>query len=210
MGKILQTLEKWIGGGPGGEKRVSAFRWLLLTGLIGVGLMILNSFITIKEVNPSSESNSLSPHAQQAFQGSEGRDKSPFRESEAAYESAVKELLQKVVGVGEVDVMVTIDSTEEVVVKESVRDTQQVTEEKDRNGASRHITDISRSGEIVLYQSNGSQQPLVLKKIKPKIRGVVIVARGAENATVKKMIVEAVGRGLEVPVHRISILPRKQ
>jgi stage III sporulation protein AG len=51
---------------------------------------------------------------------------------------------------------------------------------------------------------------LVVKTVKPKIRGVVVVAKGAENATVKKLISDAVERGLEVPAHRISVVPRKQ
>jgi stage III sporulation protein AG len=91
-----------------------------------------------------------------------------------------------------------------------MRDTQQVTSEKDVNGATRNITDVTRSGDTVMYSNSGSQSPLVQKYIKPKIRGVLIVAKGAENITVKKLISDAVERGLDVPPHRISIVPRKQ
>ncbi|MNN46313.1 hypothetical protein D3C81_1606920 [compost metagenome] len=48
------------------------------------------------------------------------------------------------------------------------------------------------------------------KKIKPKVRGVLIVAKGAENKTVKALIVDAVEKGLNVPAYRISVVPRKQ
>ncbi|MNC72064.1 hypothetical protein D3C75_1230700 [compost metagenome] len=57
---------------------------------------------------------------------------------------------------------------------------------------------------------SGDDTPLVVKTTKPKIRGVVVVAKGAENATVKKLISDAVERGLDVPAHRISVVPRKQ
>ena len=87
---------------------------------------------------------------------------------------------------------------------------QQVTNEKDQDGGTRNITDVSRSGEVVMYQVSGGQTPVVLKKIKPKIRGVLVVASGAENLTVKKLITQAVERGLGASAHRISVIPRKQ
>lgn len=210
MGKMLQMIEQWIGGGPGAGKRLSTFRWLIIIGLAGLALMILNSFLTVKEVDPIGEGRASPPPVQQTFLGSESKESTAFHEYETAYQSAIKEILQKVVGVGDVEVLVTIESTEEIIVKENQRDAQQVTQERDQHGATRHTTDITRSGEVVLYQRSGDQTPIVLKKIKPKIRGVVIVAKGAENLTVKKMVSEAVARGLDVPPHRISILPRKQ
>lgn len=211
MGKWLQQMEKWVGGGPGGPKRVTTFRWLMLIGLAGVAFMILNSFLTVKQVDPVPEGRaSPDSPSKQAFLGKESKDQSAFQDYEDSYESAIRDILQKVVGVGDAEVLVTIESTEETVVQSNTKDSQEITQEKDTNGATRHITQITRSGEVVLYETSGNQTPIVLKKIKPKIRGVVVVARGAENLTVKQMIVEAVSRGLDVPSHRISVLPRKQ
>jgi len=87
--------------------------------------------------------------------------------------------------------------------------TQELTNESDRNGTTRHITQVTRDGQVVLYELSGGQSPIVVKKLKPKVRGVVIVAKGAENATVHKLIQEAVSRGLDVPMQRISVVPRK-
>lgn len=207
MAKWLQWLESRIGGGPGGAKRIGAFRWLLLLGLLGVALMILNSFLHVKPVG-SPDDDGGPPQVEQAF--ARNADKSPFQDYEEAYGSALRDILQKVVGVGEVEVLVTIDSTEETVLHSNTKETQQLTNEKDQNGSTRHITEITRSGEVVLYEASGGQTPIVLKKIKPRLRGVVVVAKGAENLTVKQMITEAASRGLDVPAHRISVLPRKQ
>ncbi|WNQ09398.1 stage III sporulation protein AG [Paenibacillus aurantius] len=204
-------MEQWLGGGPGGAKRIQTFRWLLLIGLIGAGLMIMNSFIEVKKIDPISTSRA-SPDPSDAKQtlGSASKDKSPFREYEQAYETQLRDILQKIVGVGEVEVMVQIDSTEETVVEKNTKETQQSTNEQDKEGANRRVTDVTRSGEVVLYEVSGSQTPVIVKSIKPKIRGVLIVARGAENLTVKKLLVEAVERGLDVPSNRISVAPRKQ
>jgi stage III sporulation protein AG len=214
LGKFLKMIEQWLSGGPGGTKRVKTFRWLLLIGLIGGALMIFNSFsfLSVHEVDPISTSRASpqSDETKPAFLGGGSKEKTAFSDYEHEYEAQLRDILQKIVGVGAVEVLVTIDSTEEVLLDKNVKDTQQVTSENDHNGANRHITDITRSGESVLYQSSGDQTPFVLKYTKPKIRGIVVVANGAENLTVKKLLIEAIERGLDVPSNRISILPRKQ
>lgn len=215
MAGMWKKLEELLGGGPGGTKRIQTFRWLVLIGLVGGALMIGNSFIhlRVKEVDPIAGREQSQPDqgdARQTFLGGSGKEKPAFRDYEQAYESQLKEILQKIVGVGEVEVMVTIESTEEATVEKNSKDTQQVTNEKDQTGATRHITDVTRSGDAVILNESGSQSPLVLKYVKPKIRGVVVVAKGAENLTVKKLLLEAVERGLDVPPHRISVVPRKQ
>ncbi|WP_438448806.1 stage III sporulation protein AG [Gorillibacterium sp. sgz5001074] len=213
MGAWLKKIEELLSGGPGGSKRVKTFRWLILIGLAGCALMILNSFsfLNIKNVDPiqqgaSPPGNAAAP----AFGSGVSKEQATFKDYEQAYESKLRDILTKIVGVGEVEVMVTIDSTEELQVEKSTKDTQQTTNEKAGDGATRHISDVSQQRDPVTMNQSGDQVPLVTKTIKPKIRGVVVVAKGAENATVKKLISDAVERGLEVPAHRISVIPRKQ
>lgn len=210
MAKWLQTLEKWIGGGPGGTKRVQTFRWLLILGLIGIGLLLFNAFgkLNVKQVDPVNEVREP-PGASNRPVMAQQTEQSPFETIESALQNNIKEILEKIVGVGDVDVLITVDSTEEVIVQRNVKDNQQVTEESDPNGAKRHITQYSRDGQIVTYEVSGDQTPMVIKKIKPKIRGVVIVAKGAENRTVKELVLDAVEKGLSVPSYRISVVPRK-
>lgn len=215
MAKWLQQLESFIGGGSGGPRRVKAFRWLVLIGLIGAVLLIAASMLNVKEMDPS-QNPDLSPpkdedvQQQAAFLGGGDDKSSAFTDIETEIEGRLKDLLEKLVGVGTVTVLVTVDSTEETVVQLNEKTMQTLTEETDRNGAKRHITDISKDGQVVLYEvSSGIESPIVVKKLKPRIRGVAILAKGAENATVHRLIAETVSRGLDVPIHRISVAPRK-
>ncbi|BBI33074.1 stage III sporulation protein AG [Cohnella abietis] len=215
MAKWLQQLESFIGGGSGGPRRVKAFRLLVLIGLIGAAMLLAASLLNVKKVDPSQDP-SLSPPRdedtlqQEAFLGSNDTKTSLFRDIESELETRLKDLMERIVGVGTTDVMVTVDSTEETVVQLNEKTMQQITEETDRNGAKRHITDITKDGQVVLYSiSSGNQSPIVVKKLNPRIRGVLIVAKGAENPTVEKLIAVAVSRGLDVPIHRISVVPRK-
>ncbi len=210
MSRFLQMIEKWVGGGPGGTKRINTFRWLLLLGLIGVFIMILNSFVQVKDLDSIGDNQTSPPLTDQEAFLSNTNEKSIFEGYEEMYEMRIKEILEKMVGVGSVEVLVNIEATEEIVVYRNQRDTQKKTDEQDRNGASRQITEVSRNGEIVLYEVSGNDTPIILKTIKPKIRGIIIVANGAENITVKEMMTDAIRKGLDVPPHRISIVPRKQ
>ncbi|MBU5672962.1 stage III sporulation protein AG [Paenibacillus brevis] len=213
MLKWLKKLEQWLGKGTEGKKKMQTYRLLLIIGLLGLALMLINSFINVKHVEPDGAGREP-PVMQELTSGNllqeDGEGGGPFAKIEASLESKAKEILEKIVGVGDVDVLVTVESTEEVIVQRNMRDTQEMTEEVDADGGTRNITQYSRDGEIVTYDASGNEQPIVTKKIKPKVRGVLIVARGAENNVVKGLIVDAVEKGLNVPAYRISVVPRKQ
>ncbi|WP_028610435.1 stage III sporulation protein AG [Paenibacillus harenae] len=208
MSKWLNGLETAVGGGPSGPKRVRTLRILLIIGGIGAALMIVNAFLT--DVEPSAQDPNPPPQTAPAFLNGNDAASSPFAAIEHPLEMRLKEILEKIVGVGSVDVLVTIDSTEEIVVEKNEQESQQITDENDRNGGRRHITSINKDGQVVLYEVAGDQKPIITKTINPRIRGILIVAKGAENATVRRIIVNAVEKGVSVPVNRISVVPSKQ
>lgn len=63
--------------------------------------------------------------------------------------------------------------------------------------------------KLVIVRSGDQEKPVVVKTEKPKIRGILVVAKGADNIEVKKWIIEAVTRSLDVPSHRVAVLPKK-
>jgi stage III sporulation protein AG len=211
VGNWYKRVEQWLGGGIGGAKRISAFRWLIILGLVGVAIVLFSSFVNVKKVeneNIGREPPS-SNHTQEVFQNTASQADS-FSSIEEVFENNIKGILEKIVGVGTVDVLVTVDSTEEIVIKSNVRDSQQTSEENDSNGGKRNTTQYTRDGEIVTYESSGSETPIITKRVKPQIRGVLIVAKGAENQVVRNLVVDAIAKGFNVPSYRISVVPRKQ
>ncbi|KAA9007484.1 stage III sporulation protein AG [Paenibacillus spiritus] len=210
MGNWLKRIEQWAGGGgDGNPKRSSVFRWLIIIGLLGVAIMLFNSFVHVKKLD--SENTGREPPAAEARTTiAQGGSPDSFGSIEQVLEDRTKEILEKIVGVGTVDIMVTVDSTEEIVVQRNMNDSQQLSDETDANGGKRHTTQYTRDGSIVTYSQSGEETPIVTKKIKPQVRGVLIVAKGAENRTVRSLIIDAVEKGLNVPGYRISVVPRKQ
>ncbi|WP_339177643.1 stage III sporulation protein AG [Paenibacillus sp. FSL R5-0701] len=211
MKQWFKKMETWMGVGEGGARRSQTFRWLIILGLIGVGIMLFNSFVNVKKIDSENIGREPpDPSTSMASIQSDPSEQNPFQAIEIAFEDKIKGVLENIVGVGTVDVMVTVDSTEELVVQRNVKDSQQLTEETDASGGKRHMTQYTRDGEIITYEISGDQTPIVTKKLKPQIRGVLVVARGAENKVVKDLITDAVEKGLNVAAYRISVVPRKQ
>ncbi|MFV9510796.1 stage III sporulation protein AG [Tepidibacillus sp. LV47] len=203
--------ESWLSKLLGGDhlsKGKKQLYWLLLILLIGIGIMILSSFFNITEqVMPENEP--LPPSKETA--GIINKDDHPktMEDYEKLYENKITEILTDMIGVDEVTVKVNLDSTEEIVVEKNQNYSEQNTKEQDKQGGTREIKDVKKDDQVVLYQSENKEQPLVLKTLKPRVRGVVIVAKGADKVQVKTMIAEAVQRLLDIPPYKIAILPKK-
>ncbi|MFP3359212.1 stage III sporulation protein AG, partial [Planococcus sp. SIMBA_143] len=73
----------------------------------------------------------------------------------------------------------------------------------------RSIEDKSQEEEIVIVNNGDKEVPIVKETKKPKVSGVLVVAKGADNIQIKKWIIEAVTRSLNVPSHRVSVLPKQ-
>ena len=123
-----------------------------------------------------------------------------------ALEKKLTNMLSKMEGAGAVSVMVTIESNEEKILAEDKSCNSQRTEEKDQAGGTRMTDSIQQTNDVVLQNGN---TPYVVKEYAPKIRGVFILAEGAENSAVKNQITEAVSKLLDVPVHKISVEKKK-
>lgn len=128
---------------------------------------------------------------------------------EKMYEDRLTEILDTIRGVSDAKVMVTIDSSEEMVYAQNDQENRQTTNEVDKSGGNRSVTTFDKNGQIVMTKKNGTDQPVLVKTIKPRVRGVVVVAKGAEEVKIQALITEAVQRSLDVPPHKISIMPKK-
>ena len=202
-------LSRLVGGENVGSKNRKQLSWLLLMLLIGMGAMILSSFFNITDqVMPPTGEKAPPTTETAALLGKEDQPKS-MGDYEKLYENKLTDILTEMIGVDEVTVKVNLDSTEEIVVDKNQNYAEQTTKEQDKQGGTREIHDVKKDDQVVLYQSDSNDHPLVIKTLKPKVRGVVIVAKGADKIQVKTMISEAVQRFLDVAPHKISILPRK-
>ncbi|MBP0724415.1 stage III sporulation protein AG [Bacillus sp. RG28] len=129
-------------------------------------------------------------------------------EYEKKYEQQLKDTLGNIAGVKDVTVVVNVDSTEKKVYQVNETNRTQTTEEIDKQGGKRNIEDQSQEQSLVIVNDGSKGSPVLVQTEMPKIRGVLVVAKGAENLVIKHMIREAVTRLLDVPSYRVSVQPK--
>jgi stage III sporulation protein AG len=143
------------------------------------------------------------------FNQSKGSSTDSISDYEAEYENQLKEALETISGVGTVSVVVNVESAGEKIVEKNRITGNQVTKETDREGGKREVEDQSTDEQVVIIQDGEKETPIVVQTKKPEIRGVLIVAQGADNIYIKKTIIESVTRVLGVPSHRVAVASKK-
>lgn len=193
------------------EKKVTP-KFLLILLILGVLLMFSsNLFPAKKEEIPvlKPETGQESPEDVPTFGGKDNDNMSTIEKYEKAYEQELKAALEEVAGVKDVSIEINLDSSEEKVLEKNIVRRSQMTAETDKAGGKRKVNDESMDEKTVIIREGDKETPVVLRTEKPKVRGVLVVAKGVDNIQVKQMVREAVTRMLDVPSHRVSVLPKK-
>lgn len=129
-----------------------------------------------------------------------------FEAYENSLEIRLKEILEDMSGAGKVKVMITLASSEELVVEKDRPVVRSNTTETDSEGGSRSIYQVD-SGEDTVYRTFGTEnEPYVIKTLLPKVEGVLVAAQGAANAVVAKNITEAVQVLFDLEAHQVKVI----
>lgn len=124
----------------------------------------------------------------------------------ASLEKRLTDALSQMANVGKVKVLITLKASEELVLEKDSSISRSVTDEKDAQGGSRSINEMT-SEENTVYSTEGAySEPYVVKIYAPKIEGVLVVAEGAGSGTVNRTIVEIVQALFGVEAHKVMVV----
>lgn len=129
---------------------------------------------------------------------------------EVQMEARIKEILKNVDGVGKVDVMVVLKSSEEKVIRVDQNTSSSVTREQDSGGGQREISQSDKEETTIMTGTGGTGQgqPVIEKEIYPEISGIIISASGGGSPQIKAEISEAMEALFGLPAHKIKVLKR--
>ena len=114
-------------------------------------------------------------------------------------EKRIADVLKKIAGVGDVSVVLTLKSSvEQRIAHDESTQYRTVTEGYE----------LDSDSSAVILQSDGGQEPVVLKYVYPEYKGVLIVADNV-NAALKLEIINAVAALTGLSTDKISVIPGK-
>ena len=182
-------------------KHVKKDQWLILF-LAGVLLLII--------AMPAGRKNSTRSDVEMNTQNSQSavtaQGGSDYETYGAALEQRLETILQRMRGVGDVQVMITLASSEERVTLQNDSATTESTGE-DGTGSKRQKE--SATTESVLVRKDGQDTPYLVQILTPEIEGVVVVASGADSGQTDTEIIAAVQALFPVQAHKIRVMKMK-
>jgi stage III sporulation protein AG len=206
-------LKNLVSKGESSDKKSGKYQYMILVLCIGAAFMIVGNVLFSDKSAPLDSKAVTTSQAEtsevEAFSLKKDSNNKTISGYEEEYEKQLKKALEEMLGVEDVMVVVNIDSTDKKVLEKNTVTKSQTTEEKDNEGGERKVQDTSTDEQLVIIREGEKEVPIVVEYQKPAIRGVLVVAKGAENIQVKKWIIEAVTRALDVPSHRVAVMPKK-
>jgi len=114
-------------------------------------------------------------------------------------------ILSRIEGAGQVTVMLTLEDDAETVYASNQEASRRDTREEDSQGGVRQQQEHDSREQLVIVQAGNEQQPVAVKKIRPRIRGVLVVASGVDNPIIKERLTQAVQGVLDMPAYKITV-----
>lgn len=169
-------------------------RNLLILLLVGAILLIVSSILFEGKDKKDPYSNRSLPENETEF---------TTEDYSEVLEKKLEQILSEIKGVGNVKVMVTLEDTAEKIPATNTTKNQETSREEDSQGGNREILREDSSAQIVTKGGEGTL--IVLKELKPEVKGVIVVAEGAENLEVQEKLYHAVKTVLAIPGNKVEI-----
>lgn len=200
----LSLLKGFINKKNEGKESKKTIENLLIIGII---LVIAVIFINYMFGDNKSSKNEASTNKVLASTTNNSTQNTSTTENEL--ETKLKNILTKINGVGNVDVMVTYSQSSKTIplYNEDIQAT--TTEEKDTSGGTRKITENTSNREVVYNERNGQKSVITQSIVSPEIEGAIVIADGASNASVKNNIIQAVEAVTGLSTHKIQVFEMK-
>ena len=182
-------------------KNMKKDQWLIII-LAGVLIFVIAipTGNTKKEKTSKSETSSAQQTAEKIDTG-EGR----AEDYESYLEKRLEELLEKMEGVGKVQVMVTLEDNGEQILEKDERESRTATEEGNGETA-RTATEVELEYATIFVEEDGNKTPYIIRVKNPKVAGVAVVCEGGGNSSVVQNISRAIGALFSIETHKIMVM----
>lgn len=164
--------------------------WLWILGLVGILLIGLSTMFSSSHTESS-------------------KDAVPSCDDTTLYAKELEERLEKLVGtiggVGECEVMVTMEQGTEYIYATQQKNTVDASQTSENS----RYSEGSRSSDeetYIMVSTDKGEQPVLLTALSPRVKGVVVVCQGGEEAVVCEQVKTAIATVLNINSNRICVV----
>lgn len=167
-------------------------KYMIIIGLIGI-LLIFISTISPQKSNKNQETNEITD----------------INTYSIALKNELEDTISKIDGAGKSKVFLTFERGYEYIYAKTDKKTA---DKKESTKSNEHTADEKSSGEeeYIIVKTDEGEEPLIVTKIEPKIKGVVVVCKGGENEIVVNKITQAVSISLGISESKICVVPKSK
>ena len=195
-----RLLEKLTGG-----RKLRKDQWLIVI-LMGVLLCVISLPVEKSETKSDISDNTGAKISELKQPSTDVQSADYVRE----WEEKLEKSLLYIEGAGQVKVLITLQESEQRVLARDGTESISETTEEDAAGGSRRVTE-NRIEKKTIYtvDERGQDVPYVIKTITPSVKGVVVIAQGADQPEVRQNIIEAIQVLFDIDMNKITIVKTK-
>ncbi len=169
------------------KKDKKTFVNLFTAFAVGIGLIAIGGMFDGKKPEKNPVGNEITAESEKSEEGDYSY--------KAELEEQLERTLGKVEGVGRIEVMISLKDSGESRLAQDIQRERSVSE----NG------DNSEKEEYKTLLTEGSQ-PYIINKSRPEIEGVLIIAEGGGNASVKSSLISACSALFGIEANKTEVL----
>lgn len=164
----------------------------IFIGILGIVLIILSSFSGKNTSNSRTNSRSALADTSEDYADS--------------VEKKLEGIISDMLGGTKVQVLVTLDTSAEYIYASETKTDTGISE--DRESQKNQQNDSNEKSYVVMKDADGNETALVVCKIMPEIRGVVVVCESGQTDAVAAAVRLAVKSALNIDESKICIIGR--
>lgn len=186
--KISEYFKKYLKKIPKSKTSI-----LMVVGIIGLMLILVSSF---------SSGEKLTKNESQVFENKTSDTETYTTNLEKRLEGIISDML----GGTKVSVMITLESGTEYVYANEVKVDAGV--KKDQAALKTEQNDSNQKTYVVIKDSDGNEQALIITEKMPVVRGVVVVCQSGQTDAVSSAVKVAVKSALNIDEEKICVIGR--
>lgn len=116
-------------------------------------------------------------------------------------EKRLYSLISSIEGVGETELMITLENDTEYIYADEEKKTFDKSEETDDSVVEKE--NIEKN--LILIDGENGKEALLKTAIEPKVRGIVVVCEGGDSPTVQQRVTDALKAALDIQSDKICV-----